>query len=155
MTAPTAGSTTAVRPATRRARRPPGFRLSSRVVVFMGGGSFLGRRLGASADAYRAVVCQHGQRAWNGTEIPLNGAASRHDRPAHEGWAGRQLPDLSRPVGRWSRRLLQPGADGRDALRVEAEPVHPAHVARVLDLDTAVHDHRHAAVLRDPRGLLV
>src|SRR5215467_10383778 len=52
-------------------------------------------------------------------------------------------------------RLLKPAADGRDALRVEAEPVHPAQVARVLDLEAAVHDHCHAAVLRDPRGLLI
>src|ERR1700743_933181 len=50
-------------------------------------------------------------------------------------------------------RLLQPGPDGRDALRVEAEPVHPAHVAGVLHLDAAVHDHRQPAVLRDLRAL--
>jgi len=43
------------------------------------------------------------------------------------------------------RLLLETGADGRDALGVEAEPVHPADVARVLDLEAAVHDHRHAA----------
>src|SRR5208283_4935078 len=54
-----------------------------------------------------------------------------------------------------SRQLLEPGADGRDALRVEAEPVHPAYVTRVLNLETAVHDHRHAAVLGDPRALAV
>src|SRR6267378_3050048 len=53
---------------------------------------------------------------------------------------------------RSSCRSLEPGADGRDALGVEAEPVHPAHVARVLDLEAAVHDHRHAAVLCDLRA---
>src|SRR5579862_3468213 len=36
--------------------------------------------------------------------------------------------------------LLQAATDGRDALGVEAEPVHPARVARGLDLDAAVHD---------------
>ena len=33
------------------------------------------------------------------------------------------------------------------------EPVHPAHVARVLNLEAAVHDHGQAAVLGDPRAL--
>src|SRR5215472_17686643 len=54
-----------------------------------------------------------------------------------------------------SGQLLEPGADGRDALGVEAEPVHPAGVARVLNLETAIHDHRHAAVLGDLRAFLV
>src|SRR5262249_53604118 len=58
-------------------------------------------------------------------------------------------------AGQALRWLLEPGADRRDALGVEAEPVHPAHVARVLDLEAAVHDHRHAAFFRDPRGLEV
>src|SRR6267378_8102677 len=54
---------------------------------------------------------------------------------------------------RSSCRSLEPGADGRDALGVEAEPVHPAHVARVLNLEAAVHDHRHAAVFGDLRAV--
>src|SRR5580693_1282596 len=58
-------------------------------------------------------------------------------------------------IGATDRRLLEPGADGGDALGVEAEPVHPAHVTRVLNLEAAVHDHGHAAVLSDPRALLV
>ena len=49
--------------------------------------------------------------------------------------------------------LLESGADRRDALGVEAKPVHPARVARVLDLQAAVHDHRDATVLGDPRAL--
>src|SRR5882757_2190847 len=53
------------------------------------------------------------------------------------------------------RQLLEPGTDGRDALRVEAEPVHPARVAGVLNLEATVHDHRYATVLGDPRPLLV
>src|ERR1700730_2509849 len=54
---------------------------------------------------------------------------------------------LAPRVGAVDEGLLQPGADGRDALGVEAEPVHPAHVAGVLPLDAAVHDHRQPAVL--------
>ena len=53
------------------------------------------------------------------------------------------------------RRLLQPAAHRGDALRVEAEPVHAADVARVLDLEAAIHDHRHAARLGDARAFLV
>jgi hypothetical protein len=34
-------------------------------------------------------------------------------------------------------QLLDPGADGCDALGVEAEPVHPARVTRVLNLEAA------------------
>src|ERR1700736_5741570 len=52
-----------------------------------------------------------------------------------------------------SRQLLKPGADGRDALGIEAEPVHPARVARVLDLETTAHDHHTAAVLGYPRAV--
>src|SRR6202044_1353251 len=62
------------------------------------------------------------------------------------------VPPACTPV---SRQLLEPGTDGRDALGVEAEPVHPARVARVLYLEAAVHDHRDAAVLGDPRALFV
>src|SRR5215469_7343951 len=54
-----------------------------------------------------------------------------------------------------SRRLLDPGTDRGDALRVETEPVHPARVARVLNLEAPVHDHRQAAVLGNPRAFLV
>src|ERR1700728_2040764 len=50
-------------------------------------------------------------------------------------------------------RLLEAGADRGDAVGVEAEPVHPPDVAGVLELDAAVHDHRQAALLRDPRAL--
>ena len=53
------------------------------------------------------------------------------------------------------RASLEASADGGDPTRVEAEPVHPAHVARVLDFEAAVHDDRQAAVLGDPRCLLV
>src|SRR5215471_20479619 len=58
-------------------------------------------------------------------------------------------------AGQALRWLLEPGADRRDALGVEAKPVHPAHVPRVLDLEAAVHDHCHATVLGDLRALLV
>src|SRR4029077_16060189 len=51
--------------------------------------------------------------------------------------------------------LLKAATDGGDPPRVEAEPVHSAHVARVLDLEAAVHDHRHAAVYGARRRLLV
>jgi PucR C-terminal helix-turn-helix domain/GGDEF-like domain len=64
-------------------------------------------------------------------------------------WLGSSVLQLLEP------KLLEPGPHGRDARGVEAEPVHPAHEARVLDLETAVHDHRHAALLGDPRALLV
>src|SRR5580692_7968373 len=60
-----------------------------------------------------------------------------------------EAPVARHPAG-WS---LEPGADGRDSLRAEAEPVHPADVARVLNLEAAIHDHRHAAVLGDPRAV--
>src|SRR6185437_7069875 len=52
-------------------------------------------------------------------------------------------------------RLLEAGADRGDAMGVEAEPVHPADVAGVLDLEAAVHDHGDAAVLGDLRALAV
>ena len=45
--------------------------------------------------------------------------------------------------------LLESPAHRGDALGVEAEPVHAADVACVLDLDAAIHHHRHATVLRD------
>src|SRR3954452_14670600 len=59
------------------------------------------------------------------------------------------------PARARTRRLLEPGAHRGDALGVEAEPVHPADVTRVLDLHTTVHDHRHAPLLGRPRTLLV
>ena len=49
--------------------------------------------------------------------------------------------------------LLKAAAHRRDALGVEAEPVHPSDVAGVLDLDAAIHDDRQAARLRDARRL--
>ena len=51
---------------------------------------------------------------------------------------------------------LQSPAHGRNALRVEPEPVHAAHVARVFDLDAAVHDDGHAArsAIRAPSSLI-
>src|SRR5262245_52363094 len=51
--------------------------------------------------------------------------------------------------------LLQPSANGGDALRVETEPMHASDITRVLDFDAAVHDHRQAALLGDPGPLLV
>ena len=54
-----------------------------------------------------------------------------------------------------STTLLEPAADRGDALRVEAEPVHPADVARVLHLDAAIHDDGHAARFGDAGTLLV
>src|SRR4051794_26308107 len=59
------------------------------------------------------------------------------------------------PARARTRRLLEPGAHRGDALGVEAEPVHPSDVTRVLDLQTTVHDHRHAPLLGRPRTLLV
>jgi hypothetical protein len=52
--------------------------------------------------------------------------------------------------------LLKPAADGGDALGVEAEPVHASDVARVLHLDAAIHDDRHAAgsAMRPPSSLI-
>src|SRR5262249_2003123 len=74
----------------------------------------------------------------------------------------RRRADADAPFAREFRRacvtvmaLLEPGAHGRDALRVETEPGHPAHVARMLNLETKVHDHCHATVLGDLRALLV
>src|SRR5689334_21790977 len=55
----------------------------------------------------------------------------------------------------FGRRLLQSAAHGGDALRVEAEPVHAPDVARVLDLDAAIHDDRQAAFRGDARAFLV
>ena len=40
-------------------------------------------------------------------------------------------------------------------MRVEAEPVHPADIPRVLDFDAPVHDDSEAAVFCDPRPLFV
>ena len=51
--------------------------------------------------------------------------------------------------------LLKAAAHGRDALGVEAEPVHPSDVAGVLDLDAAIHDDGEAARLGDARAFLV
>ena len=51
--------------------------------------------------------------------------------------------------------LLEPGPHRRDAVRIETEPMHPADVPSVLDLDAAVHDDGYTAVLCDPRSLLV
>src|SRR5271167_911888 len=53
------------------------------------------------------------------------------------------------------RRSLKTASNRGDPPRVEAEPVHPAHVARVLDLEAAIHDDGNAAILGDPRRLLV
>ena len=41
-------------------------------------------------------------------------------------------------------RLLKSAAHGGDALGVEAEPVHPSHVAGVFDLEAPIH-HRPTA----------
>src|SRR5579884_156139 len=54
-----------------------------------------------------------------------------------------------------SLALLETRAHGRDAPRVETEPVHSACVSRVLDLDAAVHDHCDAALLGFARRRLV
>src|SRR5438270_7524758 len=51
--------------------------------------------------------------------------------------------------------LLKTAAHGGDALRIEAEPVHAADVAGVLDLDAAIHDHRETAGFGDARAFLV
>ena len=50
---------------------------------------------------------------------------------------------------------MQAAADRGDALRVEAEPMHAAGISRVLDLEAAIHDNRHAARFRDARPFLV
>ena len=39
------------------------------------------------------------------------------------------------------RPLLQAATHRGDTLRVEAEPMHPAHEPGVFDLDAAIHDH--------------
>src|SRR5687767_1770836 len=59
--------------------------------------------------------------------------------------------------GYWvsQRYLLKSAANRRYTLGVEAEPVHPSHVARVLDLDASVHDDREAARFRDARAFLI
>jgi len=44
-----------------------------------------------------------------------------------------------------AQTLLKPAAYRGDALRVEAEPVHAAEVASMLDLGAAIHHHRYAA----------
>src|SRR5688572_21886331 len=51
--------------------------------------------------------------------------------------------------------LLQSAADRRNALGVEAQPVHASDVAGVLDLETAVHDDREAPGFRDLRPLFI
>src|SRR6201989_2227332 len=79
------------------------------------------------------------------TKMPSAGAGKLAKSSRGEGSVMRSAP----------LRLLEPGADGRDALGVEAEPVHPAHVARVLNLKAAVHDHRHAAVFGDLRAFFI
>ena len=58
------------------------------------------------------------------------------------------------PVSQAWDLLLQAATHGCDALRVEAEPVHPPDVARVLDFQAAVHDDRHAASFGDARRFL-
>src|SRR5437764_282742 len=65
---------------------------------------------------------------------------SRHMRPgpAPPG-AGPVAPTLEEARAP-ARSLLKPAADGGDAAGVEAEPVHPAEVARVLHFQAAVHD---------------
>src|SRR5262249_56326118 len=67
-----------------------------------------------------------------------------------------QVPSPShirpRPV---AGSLLQALTDGGDPARVEAQPVHSADVACVLDLEAAVHDYGHAAVLADARPFLL
>src|SRR6201989_2265781 len=77
------------------------------------------------------------------TKMPSAGAGKLAKSSRGEGSVMRSAP----------LRLLESGADGRDALGIEAEPVHPARVARVLNLEAAIHDHRHAAVLCDLRTL--
>src|SRR4051812_38899332 len=67
----------------------------------------------------------------------------------------RFAPYRSRRPLRFAPSLLQARADRRDAVGVEAEPVHAPDVPRVLDLQAAVHDHGQARVLGDPGALLV
>src|SRR3954462_3496002 len=50
-------------------------------------------------------------------------------------------------------RSLEAGTHRGDPLGVEAEPVHPSHVAGVLDLQATVHHHGDTGVLRDLRTL--
>src|SRR5215471_2419755 len=65
-------------------------------------------------------------------------------------WRGRSaVPE------RFIAYLLQTSANRRDPLRVEAKPVHPPDVARVLDLDAPVHYDREAAGLGDPAALFI
>src|SRR5215204_6253529 len=52
-------------------------------------------------------------------------------------------------------RLLQSAAHRRDALSVEAEPVHSSDITGVLDLDASIHHDRETAGFRDPRAVLV
>src|SRR3984893_3478400 len=51
--------------------------------------------------------------------------------------------------------LLKAAAHGRDALRVEAEPVHPSRIAGVFDLDAPIHDDGETPRLRNAPALLV
>src|SRR5436190_17571139 len=50
---------------------------------------------------------------------------------------------------------LKAAADGRDPLRIETQPVHPADEPRVLDLDAAVHHDGEPARFCDPGSLLI
>src|SRR5262249_2428748 len=88
----------------------------------------------------------------NTASAPATWPTSSPDTPPS---CDRSSPQVVRAAWGELRSLLEPGADRGDALGVEAEPVHPPRVPRVLDLEAAVHDHRQAALLGDPRALFV
>ena len=47
--------------------------------------------------------------------------------------------------------LLKSAAERRDALRIEAEPVHPADESGVFDLDASIHHDTSGGWLTDSR----
>ena len=93
-------------------------------------------------------------RARTTSRLPASLAVSLWSSPA------RTRPTSIEPVNvsssrEWKASSLKAASHGCDALRIEAEPVHPSHIAGVLDLDASIHDDGKAARLRNARAFLV
>src|SRR5271163_1623946 len=87
------------------------------------------------------------------------GSYSNRQVPSAAGIGGSQSPRTERncavSIGLGGPASLKLAPHRRNPLRIEAQPMHPAHISRVLDLQAAVHDDVQAAFLGKPRALLV
>src|SRR5439155_14259083 len=86
---------------------------------------------------------------WNVRIVHLLGGPDRAPEPGMSILAVRNGHDTT------PAQLLKSSTHRRDALRVEAQPVHPPDVSRMFDLHAAIHDDRQTARLGNTGGFLV